>query len=101
MPSTQYLTSDTQLSKQSCQTKAPTIQYPIPIPQSAKLISQFLIQTGDHTFCAVALWESEAALIAARPQMISFLDTIRDQLEELPGDLGVTDAVSGQVVAET
>ena len=65
------------------------------------LISQFLIQTGDHTFCAVALWEAEAALIAARPQMISFLDTIRDQLEELPGDLGVTDAVSGQVVAET
>ena len=65
------------------------------------LISQFLIQTGDRTFCAVALWESEAALVAARPQMITFLDTIRDKLEELPGDLGVTDAVSGQVVAET
>ena len=65
------------------------------------LISQFLIQTGDQTFCAVALWESEAALVAARPQMIAFLDTIRDKLEELPGDLGVTDAVSGQVVVET
>jgi hypothetical protein len=33
-------------------------------------------------------------LVAARPAMISFLDTVRDKLEELSPELGV----SGQVV---
>ncbi|MFD2058888.1 hypothetical protein ACFSQT_39175 [Mesorhizobium calcicola] len=39
-------------------------------------------------------------LAAARPQMIGLLDTMRDMLEDLGGDLGVTDPVSGTVVAD-
>ena len=45
-------------------------------------------------------WDSMDAIVAARPQMIKSLDTFRDMLEDLGGDLGVTDAVSGEVVVE-
>jgi len=36
----------------------------------------------------------------ARPQMIAFLDTIRNMLIEFSQDLGVTDPVSGPVVID-
>ena len=35
-----------------------------------------------------------------RPSMIAHLDTVRDLLEEISADLGVTDPVSGPVVVE-
>ena len=47
-----------------------------------------------------ALWENEDAMVDARPQMISLLDTGRDMLEEISPELGVTDPVSGPVVVE-
>ncbi|MEZ2329859.1 antibiotic biosynthesis monooxygenase [Mesorhizobium sp. RCC_202] len=59
-----------------------------------------LIKTGDGTFCMVGEWNSMDSLVAARPAMIGILDTFRDMLEDLGGDLGVTDPVSGTVVAE-
>jgi hypothetical protein len=37
-------------------------------------------------------------LAAARPKMITTLDTFRDTLEDLGGGLGVTDPVSGMSV---
>lgn len=37
-------------------------------------------------------------LVAARPKMIATLDSFRDTLENLGGDLGVTDPASGPVV---
>ena len=40
------------------------------------------------------------SLAAARAEMVATLDTFRDTLEVLGGDLGVTDPVSGPVVAE-
>ena len=55
-------------------------------------------KTGERRYCFVGLWESEAALIAARPQMIEHLNDVRDCLEELSPELGVTDPVSGHVV---
>lgn len=58
-----------------------------------------LIRTGDRTFCIVGEWNDMDSLAAARPQMIGLLDTMRDMLEDLGGDLGVTDPVSGMVVA--
>jgi antibiotic biosynthesis monooxygenase len=58
-----------------------------------------LIKTGDRTFCIVAEWRSFDALAAARPEMIGMLDKLRDLLEDLGGGLGVTDPVSGDVVA--
>ncbi|MDH5750497.1 MAG: hypothetical protein OEY85_14400 [Rhodospirillales bacterium] len=61
---------------------------------------QCLAQTGDRSFVSFGEWESEAALAAARPSMIAFLDTFRDTLEEISPDLGVTDPVSGPIIRE-
>jgi hypothetical protein len=60
----------------------------------------FLVQTGDQTFCFVGEWDGMSELAGGRQQMISVLDTFRDMLEDLGGGLGVTDPVSGAVVAE-
>lgn len=59
-----------------------------------------LIQTGDRMFCFIGEWADMDSLAAARPAMIAILDTLRDLLEDLGGDMGVTDAVSGTVVVE-
>ena len=59
-----------------------------------------LIKTGDRTYCFVGRWDSMAQLAAARPAMIAVLDSFRDTLEDLGGGLGLTDPVSGEVVAE-
>jgi quinol monooxygenase YgiN len=59
-----------------------------------------LIRTGDRTFCIVGEWKDMDSLASARPQMIGLLDGMRDMLEDLGGDLGLTDPVSGTVVAE-
>jgi hypothetical protein len=40
------------------------------------------------------------AIVAARPKMIETLDRSREMLEDLGGDLGVTDPVSGEAVLE-
>jgi hypothetical protein len=59
-----------------------------------------LIKTGERSYCFVGKWKSFEDIVAARPQMIGFLDEVRDYLEDLGGGLGVTDPVSGTVVAE-
>jgi len=59
-----------------------------------------LIKTGDRSYCMVGRWESYDKLAAARPAMIGMLDSFRHMLEDLGGGLGVTDPVSGNVVAE-
>lgn len=59
-----------------------------------------LVRTGDRTFCLVGQWRNFQSLAAARPEMIAILDTFRDLLEDLGGGLGVTDPVSGEVVAK-
>ena len=59
-----------------------------------------LVKTGERTYCFMGEWESFDAIVAARPQMIGFLDTFRDTLEDLGGGLGVTDPVSGEAVLE-
>ena len=64
----------------------------------AGMTDAFWAKTGERQYCFVGLWESEAALIAARPQMIEHLNDVRDCLEELSPELGVTDPVSGHVV---
>jgi len=62
------------------------------------LIEASYCQTGDRSVCVVGRWESEEALANARPEMIAILDKTRGILEPLPGDLGVTDPVSGPVI---
>ena len=59
-----------------------------------------MIQTGDNQFCGIGEWESEDALVSARPSMIKFLDSIRHMLEEISPELGVTDPVAGPVIME-
>lgn len=59
-----------------------------------------LVKTGERTFCFVGEWDSMESLAAARPAMISILDTLRPMLEDLGGGLGLTDPVSGTVVAD-
>jgi quinol monooxygenase YgiN len=59
-----------------------------------------LIKTGDHNYCIIGEWDDMASMAAARPEMIGTLDTFRDTLEDLGGELGVTDPVSGSVVLE-
>lgn len=59
-----------------------------------------MIKTGEQTYCIVGEWDDMESLAAARPHMVATLDTFRDTLEDLGGDLGVTDPVSGPVVLE-
>ena len=63
-------------------------------------IYSFLVQTGDREYDAVGTWESEDALVNARPSLIGNLDKMRDFLEEISPDLGVTDPRSGNIIME-
>lgn len=64
------------------------------------LEQQIILKTGDLSLCSIGVWESENHMVEARPEMIAFLDTIRDKLEVLSEELGVTDPVSGPVIFE-
>lgn len=59
-----------------------------------------VIKTGDRSYCLIGEWDSMNGIVAARPALIKSLDQQRDLLEDLGGGLGVTDPVSGEVVAE-
>ena len=59
-----------------------------------------LIKTGERTFCMLGEWASYQKIADARPLMIGILDAFRDDLEDLGNGLGVTDPVSGEVVAK-
>lgn len=59
-----------------------------------------LVKTGDRSYCFVGKWADFDSIAAARPEMIALLDTFRHTLEDLGSGLGVTDPVSGEVVAE-
>jgi len=59
-----------------------------------------LVNTGERAYCFIGEWNDFASIVAARPQLIAFLDTFRDRLEDLGGGLGVTDPVSGEAVIE-
>src|SRR5215203_1654510 len=60
-----------------------------------------LIKTGERAYCLIGEWDSMDALIAARPRMISVAAGFRDTLEDLGGDLGLSDAVSGEAVLDS
>ena len=57
-----------------------------------------IVKTGDRSYCIIAEWDDMESLAAARANMIATLDSFRDTLEDLGGDLGVTDPASGPVV---
>ena len=64
------------------------------------LIYRKLIKTGEYSYCSIIEWLNEEALENARPQMIAFLDTIRNMLIEFSQELGITDPASGPVVID-
>ena len=66
----------------------------------AEVETSYIVKTGERTFAFVAIFESEQHLINARPKMIESLNSVRDLLEEISPELGVTDPVSGPVVFE-
>ena len=59
-----------------------------------------IIKTGERSYCLIAEWSDFASIVAARPAMIGNLDRIRGLLEDQGAGLGVTDAVSGEVVLD-
>ena len=65
-------------------------------PTLKGFIGGSLVRTGDQTFCMVGEWRNFQSIVKARPQMISMLDQVRGLLENLGGDLGLTDPVSGE-----
>ncbi len=59
-----------------------------------------IVKTGERRYCFIGEWDDLSSIAAARDQMIGLLDSFRGTLEELGGDLGVTDPVSGDVVLD-
>lgn len=57
-----------------------------------------VVKTGEREYVLVGKWDSMEAIVAARPEMIRTLDSFRDLLEDLGGDLGATDPRSGEAV---
>ena len=58
------------------------------------------VEIKPNEFFMIGEWNSEDDIANARPKMIEFLDTLRETLEELSPELGVTDPYSGTVVIE-
>jgi len=61
-------------------------------------LSHQIIDMGDGSFQTTAIWENEDALVAARPDLITYLNKWRHLLVEISPELGVTDPVSGKIV---
>lgn len=59
-----------------------------------------IVKTGERTFCFVGEWVSFQKITVARPTMIGMLDGMRDMLEDMGNELGVTDPVSGEVALQ-
>jgi quinol monooxygenase YgiN len=59
-----------------------------------------VIKTGERSYCFIGEWDSMDAIVKSRADMIADLDKFRGLLEDLGHGLGVTDPISGEVVAE-
>ena len=57
-------------------------------------------KTGNYDYCFVGILKSAEAIAAQRPAMIAHLDEVREFMEELYPELGVTDPVSGKLVSK-
>lgn len=58
-----------------------------------------LISAGDRCYCFIGEWDKAEDTLKSESAMITILNTFRDTLEDLGGDLGVTDPISGEAVA--
>ena len=64
------------------------------------LVHANILKTGERDYCVLGEWDDYDSIVKARPAMIRSLDGMRSMLEDLGGDLGVTDPVSGEATAE-
>ena len=64
------------------------------------MISAKYVETNPNEFFMIGEWNSEEDIAKARPKMIEFLDSLRNTLEELSPELGVTEPHSGSIVIE-
>ena len=69
------------------------------LPNCGEIHSQWY-KTGNCTIAVNSIFESEQALLDARPRMIENLNQLRCRLQEISPELGVTDPVSGPVFEE-
>ena len=69
------------------------------LPNCGEIYSQWY-QTGDLTIAVNSIFESEQALLDARPKMLENLNQLRHRLQEISPELGVTDPVSGPIFDE-
>ena len=63
-------------------------------------ISAKFVEIKLNEFFMIGEWKSEEDITIARPQMIVFLETLRNTMGEPSPELGVTDPYSGTVVIE-
>ncbi len=59
-----------------------------------------VIDAGDRWYCFVGEWDDADSIAKAEDDMVKVLDRFRDTLEDLGGDLGVTDPLAGPAVVE-
>ena len=63
------------------------------------LLQNMIVQIDDRMCVAIGVWESDD-LVNARPKMIAHLDAVRDKLDIISEECGVTDPASGPVIFE-
>ena len=57
-----------------------------------------LIDKGSSTQCNMGMFESEKAISEVRPHLVEQLDKIRNLLEEISPEIGISDPASGPVI---
>ena len=65
---------------------------------SEGMLETYWAKTGERSYCFDSLWVCEEKLVDARPQMIDYLNAVRDFFEELSLQLVVTDLVFCPVI---
>ena len=64
------------------------------------MTQRYIAKTGNYNPCFFGIWESAEAIAARRPAIIAHLNVIREFMEELSPELGVTDNVSRNIVSK-
>ena len=69
-------------------------------PNLKGFVDGWIVKTGERSYCILAQWKDFQSIVDSRPAMIGMLDSFRHMLEDLGGELGLTDPVSGDSVLQ-
>ena len=64
------------------------------------MTQRYIAKTGENDYCFVGIRRNAEVIAAQRPAMIKHLDEVKELMEELSPELGVTDPVSGNVISK-